>query len=63
LTSFTVIVNIVVPTGNEFGALLVTVATPQLSDVTGVPITTFVAKQEPVFAFTVIVAGQVIVGA
>ena len=62
-TSVTVHVTVVVPTGNEAGALFVTVATPQLSLVVGVPRLTPVATQVPAEVFTEILAGQVIVGA
>ena len=62
--SFAVQVTIVVHTGNVAGALFVTLATPQLSDVTGVPSVTPVADPHtPVAVFTVTLAGAVIVGA
>src|SRR5712671_1914696 len=50
-----------VPSGKLAGALLVTVPTPQLSAVVGVPRVTFVALQ-PELAATITVGGQVIVG-
>ena len=45
-----------------FGALLTTVATPQLSPTAGLPNATPVALHWPASAFTVTFAGQVIVG-
>jgi len=62
LLSVAVHVIVVVPTGNESGALLVTLATPQLSDVPGVPRDTSVAWHVSVSAFTVTFPGVVIVG-
>jgi hypothetical protein len=59
--SVTVQVTVVVPSGNVAGALLVTLATVQLSDVIGVPKTTPVATQDP-FAEAKTFAGAVIVG-
>ncbi len=50
-----------VPDGNAAGALLVTVAIPQLSAATGVPRFTFVALQ-PEFAATIKFEGQVMLG-
>jgi hypothetical protein len=61
LLSVTVQVTVVAPIGKAAGALLVTEATPQLSEVTGVPRTTPVAVQ-PVLVVAVTLAGQVIVG-
>jgi uncharacterized membrane protein len=60
--SVTVHVTVVVPNGNVAGALFVTLATEQLSDVTGLPNVANVAEQE-LFAFTVMLAGTTIVGA
>jgi hypothetical protein len=57
-----VYVTVVVPTLNVAGALLVTEATPQLSAVVGVPSVTAEAVQVPLSAFTVMFAGQVMVG-
>ena len=59
--SITVHVTVVFPTVNTLGALLVTLATVQLSDVTGVPIAIPVAVQ-PVFVFTDTFAGATMVG-
>jgi hypothetical protein len=61
LLSVTVQFTVVVPNGKIAGALLVTVATPQLSAVVGVPSTTVVAAQFA-FAETTIFAGATIVG-
>ena len=61
LPSVTVHVTVVVPSGNVAGALFVTEATEQLSNVTGVPKTTPEATQEA-FEFKVILAGATIVG-
>src|SRR6185436_11036899 len=63
--SVTVQVTTFVPTGKLAGALLRTVATPQLSEVVGTPSATPVAKQTPRSALTVTVAiaEQVITGA
>jgi hypothetical protein len=61
LPSVTVHVTVVVPKANAEGALLVTLATEQLSAVTGVPKTTPVAVQ-PVLVVAIIAAGAVIVG-
>jgi hypothetical protein len=52
-----------VPTGNEVGASLVTDAIPQLSDETGNPNETPVAKQDAKLAFTVTLEGAVTAGA
>jgi hypothetical protein len=62
LLSVTVQVTMFVPEVNTAGALLVTVATPQLSAVTGEPNATFVALH-PEFAATTRFEGQVMVGA
>jgi hypothetical protein len=59
--SVTVQVTIVLPNGSAAGALLTTLATVQLSEVTGVPKFTLVAVH-PVFVETVKAAGAVIVG-
>ena len=59
--STTVQVTEFVPTGKLAGALLVTLAMPQLSDVTGLPRGTLVALQ-PELAVTTTLEGQVIVG-
>jgi hypothetical protein len=59
--SVTVHVTVVVPNGNGDGALFVTLATVQLSEVVGVPIFTLNATHEA-FAFTVTFDGAVIVG-
>jgi hypothetical protein len=59
--SVTVQTTVVVPSGNVAGALLVTLATPQLSAVVGVPKTTVVAKQLA-FAEAETFDGAVIVG-
>src|ERR1041385_5949575 len=61
-TSTTVQVTRLVPTGNVVGALLMTVATPQLSEVAGTPSATPLAKHWPALALVVTVAGQLIVG-
>src|SRR5437660_1142769 len=60
--SATVQVTVVVPTGKLAGASLVTVATPQLSPVTGVPSLTPLAAHLPASTLTVTAAGQVMVG-
>ena len=52
----------VVPNGYVERPLLVTVATEQLSAVTGEPRTTPVATQEPAFAATETFTGHAIVG-
>src|ERR1043166_6662014 len=62
-TSTTVQVTRLVPTGNVAGALLVTLATLQLSPVSGEPSATPVAKHCPALALVVTLAGQLIVGA
>src|SRR2546425_254741 len=62
-TSTTVQVTALVPTGKLAGALLVTVATAQLSAVAGAPSTTPLALHRPVSAFTVTGPGQVMLGA
>jgi hypothetical protein len=59
--SATVQVTVVVPSGNAVGALFVTVATAQLSELTGVPRFTPVAVHA-VLVPVVIAAGAVIVG-
>lgn len=59
--SVTVQVTVVFPNGNTVGALFATEATAQLSAVTGVPNATLNAAQA-LFAFTVTLAGAVIVG-
>ena len=61
LPSITVQVTVVVPIGNVDGALLVTLATVQLSNGTGVPKTTLLAKQ-PLLVLTVKSDGVVIDG-
>src|ERR1043166_3928254 len=61
-TSVTVQVTVVVPTGNCAGASLLTSATPQLSEVVGVPREMPVAKQLSESALTLTSAGQVICG-
>jgi hypothetical protein len=61
LLSTTVQITEFVPTGRLAGALFVTLATPQLSAVTGVPRVTLVALQ-PELAATTTFEGQVIVG-
>ena len=60
-TSVAVHVTFVVPNGNAAGALFVTLATVQLSAVTGIPNITPVAVH-PLFVHTVTVAGAVMVG-
>ena len=60
--SVTVQMTVVVPTGNEAGALFVTEATSQLSLVVGVPRPTPVATQLPASVFTETLAGQVMAG-
>src|ERR1051325_1447389 len=60
--SRTVQVTMFVPTGKLDGALLVIVATPQLSLTVGGGNVTLVAWQRPLLAVTVSSAGQVIVG-
>ena len=62
LLSVTVQLTIVIPIGKAAGASLVTVATPQLSSVVGVPSVTPVASQEPGSGFSVISTGQIILG-
>jgi hypothetical protein len=52
----------VVPIGNVAGALFDTEATPQLSDVTGVPKTTLDAKQLLLLVFRLRLAGAMIFG-
>lgn len=59
--SVTIHVTVVTPIGKAVGALLVTVATAQLSLVTGVPRVTPVAVQ-PVFVVAATFAGAVIAG-
>jgi hypothetical protein len=59
--SVTVQVTIVIPKGKAAGALLVTVATEQLSAVTGVPKTTLV-DVHPTLVVPVLADGAVIVG-
>ena len=61
LPSVTVHVTVVVPNGNAPGALFVTLATLQLSAVTGVPRNTPVAVH-PLLVQAVALAGAVIVG-
>ena len=61
LPSITVQVTVVSPNGKVAGASFVTLATEQLSAVTGFPKTTVVATQE-LFTFPVTSAGAVIVG-
>ena len=62
LLSVTVQVTTVIPIGYTAGPLLVTLATPQLSAVTGTPNTTPLAVHMPASVFTATSAGQVIVG-
>ena len=59
--SVTVQVTVVVPIGKVAGALLVTEATVQLSEVVGA-VSTTVAKQEPESVFIFTAAAQVMVG-
>jgi hypothetical protein len=59
--SVTVQVTVVVPNGNVAGALFTTVATEQLSEVTGVPSAKPVTEHDAV-ALVVMFAGAVIVG-
>ena len=59
--SVTVQVTVVVPIGKTVGALFVTLATEQLSDVTGVPSATLNAEHA-LLAFKVTLAGAVMVG-
>jgi hypothetical protein len=59
--SVTVQVTVVLPNGNATGALFTTLATVQLSEVTGEPSATPVAVHA-VLVFTVIAAGATIVG-
>src|ERR1043166_6440573 len=61
-TSVTVHTTPVEPTKYTVGALLVRLATPQLSAVAGVPRATLVIVQPLRLAFVVTLAGQVIVG-
>ena len=61
LVSVTVHVTVVFPNGNEFGALFVTEATAQLSEVTGVPKVTLFALH-PLLVVMDTVAGAVIDG-
>ena len=60
--SVTVQVTTVVPPGKAAGALLVTLATVQLSEATGVPNETLLAVQEPASGPVVIAAGQTMIG-
>ena len=60
--SITVQMTVVLPKGKLAGALLVTLATVQLSDVTGVPNITPLAEQVPASELTVTATGQVIFG-
>ena len=60
--SVTVHVTTVTPIGNSTGALLVTLATIQLSAVTGTPNTTPLAVHKPASVFTATFAGHTIVG-
>src|SRR5260370_6116275 len=62
LPSVTVQITVLVPTGKNGGALLVTVTTLQLSATVGVPSPTLVAPQRPGEALTVTSAGQEMVG-
>ena len=62
LPSVTVQITVVLPRGKVAGALLVTEATLQLSEVTGVPKATPVAVQ-PVLVTVVTLTGQAITGA
>lgn len=61
--SLTVHITVVLPNGNEAGALLVTLDTEQLSEVVGVPRLTPVAEHDEALAMTVTVAGAVMEGA
>src|SRR5437016_1300888 len=61
-TSVTVQTTSFVPGGKLVGALLVTLATPQLSPVTGVPNSMPLAQDSPTGLVTVTSAGQMIVG-
>ena len=61
--SVTVHVTVVLPTGNESGASLVSEATVQLSVEVGDPNATPVASHAPASTFTVTSEGQVIEGA
>src|SRR5438552_70850 len=63
-TSVTIHVTVVTPFGNEAGASFVTLATPQLSPVVGVPSATLAAAAEhlPRSAGAVTLAGAAIVG-
>src|SRR5271166_3517653 len=60
--SLTVQITVLVPTGKNAGALLVTVTDPQLSATVGVPSATLVAPHSPGEVTTVTRAGQEIVG-
>ena len=59
--SVTVHVTVVVPIGKVAGALLVTEATVQLSEVAGA-VSTTVAKQEPGFVLAFTAGAQAMVG-
>ena len=60
--SVTVHVTTVTPIGNNTGALLVTLATAQLSAVTGTPKATPLAVHNPASVFTATSTGHTIVG-
>src|SRR5436309_6102895 len=62
LASATVQVTAVAPAGNWVGALLVTLATAQLSAVFGAPIATFVPSHWPGSLLTTTAAGALMVG-
>ena len=62
LSSVTVHVTVVMPMGNSDGASLVTEATPQLSEVSGVPKSTSVAESSSTPICMLILAGAVIKG-
>src|SRR5260370_25494612 len=60
--SVAVQITVLVPTGNNVGALLVTLTAPQLSDTVGVLSVTLVAPHRPGEAMTVTSAGHVTEG-
>jgi hypothetical protein len=62
LLSIAVQMTRLVPIGNCAGALFVTVGVPQLSLTVGLPKVTPLAKHAPAFAFTVTLAGQIMLG-
>src|SRR2546426_4329113 len=61
-TSTTIQMTVVVPIGKVAGAVLPTLATPQLSEVTGVPRLTPEAEHWPALALVNTLAGQVMLG-